>query len=138
MGIPGDYSPSSRFAKCTVLLDNLYAPNFSAEAIYQSSMILNSAVVPYTPGNSPKTKITTTTLWCVIKDLDNSVMRFLDLAYFQADQKLLPMSVDNGYKPLDLKSVDFNAVPDEFASKTITTNTRKDIKVVDVTQVPGF
>ena len=138
MGIPGDYSPSSRFAKCTVLLDNLYAPNSSAEAIYQSSIILNSAVVPYTPGNSPKTKITTTTLWCVIKDLDNSVMRFLDLAFFQADQKLLPMSVDNGYKPLDLKSVNFNAIPDEFASKTINTNTRKDIKIVDVTQVPGF
>jgi len=138
MGIPGDYSPSSRFAKCTVLLDNLYAPNSSAEAIYQSSIILNTAVVPYTPGNTPKTKITTTTLWCVIKDLDNSVMRFLDLAFFQADQKLLPMSVDNGYKPLDLKSVNFNAIPDEFASKTINTNTRKDIKIVDVTQVPGF
>ncbi len=138
MGIPGDYSPSSRFAKCTVLLDNLYAPNSSAEAIYQSSIILNTAVVPYTPGTSPKTKITTTTLWCVIKDLDNSVMRFLDLAFFQADMKLLPMSVDNGYKPLDLKSINFNAVPDEFATKTISTNTRKDIKVVDVTQVPGF
>lgn len=138
MGIPGDYSPSSRFAKCTVLLDNLYAPNSSAEAVYQASIILNSAVVPYTPGNSPKTKITTTTLWCVIKDLDNSVMRFLDLAFFQADQKILPMPVENGYKPLDLKSINFNAVPDEFAQKTITTNTRKDIKVVDVTQVPGF
>jgi hypothetical protein len=48
------------------------------------------------------------------------------------------MSVDNGYKPLDLKSVNFNAIPDEFASKTINTNTRKDIKIVDVTQVPGF
>ncbi len=138
MGIPGDYSPSSRFAKCTVLLDNLYAPNSSAEAVYQSSIILNSAVVPYTPGNSPKTIVTTTTLWCVIKDLDNSVMRFLDLAFFQADMKLLPMSVDNGYKPLDLKSINFNAIPSEYEAKVISTNTHKDIKIVDVTQVPGF
>lgn len=138
MGIPGDYSPSSRFAKCSVLLDNLYAPNSSAEAVYQSSIILNSAVVPYTPGNSPKTIVTTTTLWCVIKDLDNSVMRFLDLAFFQADMKLLPMSVDNGYKPLDLKSINFNAIPSEYEAKVISTNTHKDIKIVDVTQVPGF
>lgn len=138
MGIPGDYSPSSRFVKCTVLLDNLYAPNSSAEAVYQASMILNSAVVPYLPGTSPKTKVTTTTLWSTIKDLDNLVVRYLEQAYMQADQKVLPMSVDAGYKPLDLKSINFNSVPAEFEGKTITPNTRKDIQVLDVTKIPGF
>jgi choloylglycine hydrolase len=138
MGIPGDYSPSSRFAKCTVLLNNLYAPNSSAEAVYQASMILNTAVVPYMPGTSPKTKITTTTLWSTIKDLDNLVIRYLEQAYMQADQKILPMSVDAGYKPLDLKSINFDAIPAEFEGKTIQPNTRKDIQVLDVTQVPGF
>ena len=138
MGIPGDYSPSSRFAKCTVLLDNLYAPNSSAEALYQASIILNSAVVPYTPGNSPKTKITTTTLWTTIKDLDNLVVRYLEQAYMQGDFKILPMSIDAGYKSLDLKSIDFNVVPAEYAQSVFTPNTRKDIQILDVTQIPGF
>ena len=39
--------------------------------------------------------------------------------------------------PIDLKSINFNAVPAKIENKTIQTNTRRDIMVRNISKVPG-
>lgn len=138
MGMPGDYGSTSRFVRASLLLNNMYAPSSSLEARYQANMVLNSVIVPYTPGDSPKTKLTTTTLWTTIKDLDNLTVSYHDIAFFQGNYKLLPMDINQGYITLDLKAINFNTVPNEFEHRNIMPANLAEAKIVDVSQLPGF
>lgn len=138
LGLPGDYTSTSRFVRASVLLSNMYPPASGVEAIYQSKMIMNSLIVPYLPGVTPKTALTTTTLWTTTKDLDNVTIRYQDIAFFQADQKIVPANVDGGSQFIDLKSINFNKVPDEYATQVIKTIKSGNYMVVDYTQIKSF
>ncbi len=138
LGLPGDYTSTSRFVRASVLLSNMYPPASGVEAIYQSKMIMNSLIVPYLPGVTPKTALTTTTLWTTTKDLDNVTIRYQDIAFFQADQKIVPANVDGGSQFIDLKSINFNKVPDEYATQVIKTIKSGNYTVVDYTQIKSF
>lgn len=138
LGLPGDYTSTSRFVKATVLLKNMYAPSSNFEALYQSKMIMNSLIVPYLPGTTAKTEVTTTTLWTTTKDLNNTTIRYQDIAFFQANQKIVPANIDSGSQLIDLKSINFNKVPDEYATKLIKTITSGSYTIVNYSQLKAF
>jgi choloylglycine hydrolase len=102
LGVLGDFTPPSRFARAKVFLNNFPAPSSREIAIYQADTLINSLSVPALKGAEP-------TLWASIKDLDNSVYYTKNILFYQGDNKVASVSITNGYTPFDLKSFDFKA-----------------------------
>jgi len=100
MGIPGDFTPASRFARARVMLNNFPAPSSRQVALYQASTLIDSLGVPALNGASP-------TLWSSIKDLDESIYYEKNIAFFQGDKTLYALPITGGYTAIDLKSIDF-------------------------------
>ncbi len=132
MGVPGDATPSSRFVRAKVFLDNFPVPSSREVALYQASTLIDSLVVPALTGADP-------TLWNSIKDLDEGIYYTKNITLFQGDHSLYPMPITNGYTAIDLKSINFNAPDPTFGTLKIEPTNPKDIKgILPVEKVPGF
>ena len=95
LGLPGDFTPPSRFARATVLINNFPTPTSKQVALYQASTLVDSVSVPALNGAEP-------TLWTSIKDLDDNVYYVKNTAVYQGNKTLFAMPLTNGYTAIDL------------------------------------
>jgi len=123
MGMPGDSTPPSRFARARVLLNNFPDPSSKQVALYQASSLIDSLAVPALKGSSP-------TLWSSIKDLDEGVYYVKNVALFQGDRALFPMPITNGYTAIDLKSINFTVPDPAYVQIKVEPTDPKDIKKI--------
>lgn len=124
MGIPGDFTPPSRFARAQVLLNNFPVPTSRQVALYQASTLIDSLSVPVLKGASP-------TLWSSIKDLDEGVYYTKNIALFQGDRTIYPMEITSGYTAIDLKAINFNVSGPDYAKiKVEPTNPKAVTKII--------
>ncbi|HUX78572.1 MAG TPA: linear amide C-N hydrolase [Alphaproteobacteria bacterium] len=133
MGLPGDYTPPSRFVRAKVLLNNFPAPTNRQVALYQASSLNDSLLVPAVKGAAP-------TLWISIKDLDDNVYYVKNIVLYQENRNLFPMPITSGYTTYDLKSIDFNiAGPLQTKIKVEPTNPKeiKEIVSADSIKIAG-
>jgi len=76
VGIPGDYSPPSRFVRAAFLEKNIPEFDYPNDYTYMVNHLLNSVTVPYsTLSNS------TATLWKTQKDLLNNTISYTNILY---------------------------------------------------------
>jgi choloylglycine hydrolase len=98
LGMPGDWSPPSRFVRTVMIVDSADPVNNAAEAVNLAEHILNAVDIPMgvikTMHLENKDMIDYTQ-WIVIKDLTNRVM------YFRSYQDLT-------LKKVDMKKLNFN------------------------------
>lgn len=108
LGMPGDFSPASRFVRATVLLNNLPTPTSHNVALYDADRIIESMNTPFGAATS--------TAWVVIKDLDRDVMYFKDYGFYQGKnaKEFYAMPITNGYTEVDLHSINFNDIPPDY------------------------
>lgn len=104
LGMVGDYTPPSRFARARVLLNNFPVPTSRPVALSQASAANDSLSVPALKGQAP-------TLWSTIKDLDEGIFYVKNIAFFQGDHSLYAFPITGGYTFFDLKAINFT-VPD--------------------------
>lgn len=76
IGIPGDYSPPSRFVRATFLEKNIPNLNYPSDYNYMIRNILNSVTVPYS--NLPNS---TATQWHTIKDLESNKITYENVLF---------------------------------------------------------
>ena len=130
LGVPGDYTPPSRFVKATVITDNMVAPQNSAQAKMQAVQALgNDATIGVTHRDL--------SLWYAIKDLDNLVFYSKNLYYHQTDNSLYAYDATSGYESIELKNINFNVLPQgspkEF--KALSADEAAKLKVLDISEV---
>lgn len=93
LGIPGDWTPPSRFVRTTILKQFATIPENGMGAVTLSAHLLNAVDIPHgdirTKAGSDEGDYTQ---WCVIKDLTHKVL------YYRT------------YNDLTLRAVDFNKV----------------------------
>lgn len=71
MGIPGDWTPPSRFVRTAILKRFLQQPANSDEAVVAAIHMLNTVDIPYGIVRGTPTKDFDFTQWIVVKDLKN-------------------------------------------------------------------
>jgi len=127
MGLPADFTPSSRFVRATVLLDNMIAPQNSTHARRQATDMLGAIA---TIGVS----YSDLALWYTVKDLDNLVVYYEELYFFQSPKKLIARDPATGFSKYDLKDIDFKTLPVGFATeyKALSYEQAKDLKIPDM------
>lgn len=130
LGIPGDFTPPSRFVKATVLLDNMVVPKSSTQARLLATEILGSIAtigVSYDDLN----------LWYVVKDLDNLVFYSKDLYYYQTDNSVYAFDPAAGYDKIELKNIDFKTLPlgNEKMFQALSPSEAKKLKVYDISEL---
>ena len=92
LGMPGDWTPPSRFVKLAYCVDSALPPKDAAEAVNLAEHILNTVDIPKGAIKEPQA-IPTVTLygnaqWVVIKDLTNKVL------YYKTYENTVWRSVD--------------------------------------------
>lgn len=113
LGMLGDYTPPSRFARARVLLNNFPAPTSRTVALVQANALNNSLSVPPLKGAA-------LTLWCTIKDLDKGVFYTNDVVRFQGDQQsLYAYPITTAYTAYDLNEMNFNIADPTVADLTV-------------------
>ncbi|MFA4982524.1 MAG: choloylglycine hydrolase family protein [Candidatus Omnitrophota bacterium] len=99
LGLPGDWTPPSRFVKISYCVDAAQPAKDSAEAVNQAEHLLNSVDIPkgvIKEHPAPFVKMEGFAQWVVIKDLTNLVL------YYK--------TYDNtSWKKVDMKKFDLNA-----------------------------
>jgi len=116
VGLPGDYSPPSRFVKASYLLKTVYPANTATDILNLAQHIMNNFDIP--AGASRTTDggktATDTTEWVVFKDLTHKVLYYrsygdltlrsiaLDKLNFTANAPMLKMPVVNTQTPVDM------------------------------------
>ena len=130
LGVPGDFTPPSRFAKATVLLDNMLTPKSSTQARLQATEALGSIAtigISYDDVN----------LWYVVKDLDNLVFYSRNLYYYQTSTSLYAFDPAAGYEKIELKNVNFKTLPigNQKIFKALSKDEVKKLKVIDISEV---
>jgi len=119
LGLPGDWTPPSRFVKIAEIKNSVFAPKDAKEALILGGHIINTVDIPHgvikeeqKDANSPV--VAEYTPWTVYKDLTNKMLyfrtyenpnlRFIDLKKLAAEKpgkvQVLPMST--GIGPEDL------------------------------------
>ena len=127
IGLPADFTPASRFARATVLLDNMMTPDNSTQARMQATEIIGSiATIGIDIGD--------VALWYVIKDLDNLVFYSRNAYFYQAPNKVTAYDPAVGYEILDLKTINFNMIPIEWEKeyKALSAQEAKKLKILDM------
>ncbi len=127
LGLPADFTPPSRFVRGTVLLDNMMTPQNSTHARRQATDILGAIAtigVDYSD----------LALWYTVKDLDNLVVYYQELYFFQSPTKLIARDPATGFSIYDLKEIDFKTLPMGFAKeyKALSAKEAKKLKIVDM------
>jgi choloylglycine hydrolase len=103
LGIPGDWTPPSRFVRTTAMLQFAKPATNAAEAANLAAHILNAVDIPLgaVRENATSTSYSDYTQWVVIKDLTNKVL------YFRTYDNLSLRSID--LKSIDLKAGALNS-----------------------------
>ncbi|MBX9787157.1 MAG: linear amide C-N hydrolase [Alphaproteobacteria bacterium] len=133
LGMLGDYTPPSRFARARVLLNNLPDPTTRTVALAQASALNDSLSVPPLKGAA-------LTIWSTIKDLDEGIFYTKNMLLFQGDRSLYAFPITSGYTPYDLKTMNFNAPDPALAEISVTPTPGDKIKKiisVDSVKVTG-
>ena len=104
LGIPGDFTPPSRFVRGSVWLDNMMAPKSSVEARAQARSLIDAIAV---------FAVTTKdlVLWQNIKDLDNGLYYYKNLYMFTGKDSLYANDIEQGFTKIDLNDIDFSVIP---------------------------
>lgn len=98
MGMPGDWSPPSRFVRTVMMVDSADPANNATEAVNLAEHILNAVDIPMgviKAKHLENKDMIDYTQWIVIKDLTNKVL------YFRSYQDLT-------LKKVDMKKLNFN------------------------------
>ncbi|MBL0707420.1 MAG: linear amide C-N hydrolase, partial [Sulfurimonas sp.] len=127
MGLPADFTPPSRFVRATVLLDNMMKPQNSTHARRQAVDILG-AIATIGVGYDDLA------LWYTVKDLDNLVVYYEELYFFQSPKKLVARDPMTGYSKYDLNDIDFNTLPMGFAKeyKALSYDEARKLKILNM------
>lgn len=82
-GIPGDYTPPSRFVRAAFLRHNVQAPANAAEAVQAIGHVLNTVDIPLGIAQSRDgaNLVSDYTQWVAIKDLTNNRLMIADYAH---------------------------------------------------------
>ncbi|MBU6383149.1 MAG: choloylglycine hydrolase family protein [Verrucomicrobia bacterium] len=106
-GLPGDFSPPSRFVKIATLLRLALQPNHHSDAVNLAEHLLNSVDIPLGTVRDPGQDTGDFTQWVIIKDLTNRALYFRsygDLTLKKIDLKKLNFTKENKNSlPLDLR-----------------------------------
>ncbi len=92
LGLPGDYTPPSRFVRATVLRHAVTQPKNASEAVQAVAHILNNVDIPVGVAQSrtPDGKLVSDyTQWVVVKDLTNNRLMIADY-----DHRLNYLTID--------------------------------------------
>jgi len=92
IGLPGDYTPPSRFVRATALRHTVTAPKTAGEAIQAVAHVLNNVDIPQGVAQSrgPDGKLVSDyTQWVVVKDLTNNRLMIADY-----DHRLNYLTID--------------------------------------------
>jgi choloylglycine hydrolase len=127
MGMPGDFTPPSRFARGQVLLNNFPTPDSRQVALYQAMSLNDSLSVPVLKGAAP-------TLWSSIKDLDDRVYYVKNMVLFQGNRSLYPMAITSSYTPIDLKEINFKIPKETYLQMKIQPTDKSKIKKIVSTE----
>jgi len=130
LGIPGDFTPPSRFAKATVLLDNMVVAENSTQARLQATETLGSIA---TIGMS----YDDLNLWYAVKDLDNLIYYTRNLYYYQTNDSVYSFDPAAGYEKVELKNINFETLPQGNAKefKALTLDEAKKLKILDISDI---
>lgn len=104
MGLPGDYSPPSRFAKAAVLVRLTPAPVSLADSVSRARSILDSIAVPR--GSSEAT-----TLVKIVRDHVDTKYYFQKVGDYYSyldNSELYTYDLTRGMNVIDLKSINWN------------------------------
>lgn len=123
LGVPGDFTPPSRFARAQVLLNNFPTPDSRQVALSQATSLNDSLAVPVLKGEAP-------TLWSSIKDLDDLVYYVKNIVLFQGDRSLYPMSVTSSYTPIGLKAINFKTPGETYMQMKVQVTNPQDVKKI--------
>ena len=107
LGIPGDWTPPSRFVRTTAMLHYAKPAVDAVHGINLAEHILNSVDIPVgavrpTDGDINKSDYTQ---WVIIKDLTNKILYFRsyeNLTLRSVDLSKLNMSADSAVKPISI------------------------------------
>jgi penicillin V acylase-like amidase (Ntn superfamily) len=142
-GMPGSYSSPDRFARGYILTRSLPVPESHQEALYQAEMVIGTLIRPYfgvvgAGSNS-------SSIWMVIKDLDEKVIYEKNIFYYQDNneknktQNIIAEDIENGYRKIDLKTMDWNKVPTEYANAITQPTPPEQVKrILTPDQIFGF
>ncbi|APC97201.1 linear amide C-N hydrolase [Francisella frigiditurris] len=92
VGIPGDYSPPSRFVRATYLEKNVPEMSYPQDYKYMMGHILNSVTVPYSPEPN-----STATQWQTIKDLNSNTISYKNILYLYNGKLIVAEGNENTY-----------------------------------------
>ncbi len=110
LGLPGDFTPPSRFVKMAFLVETSVPSDRAEDAVVQAEHILNNADIPdgaVRPARSSHENVTDITRWTVFKDLkdlkfyyksySNTTLQEIDLKAlnFSAGAEPLSMAIDS-------------------------------------------
>lgn len=124
LGMLGDYTPPSRFARARVLLNNLPAPTSRAVALAQASSLNDSLAVPPLKGAA-------LTIWSTIKDLDKGVFYDKNMLRYQADRSLYAYPItSSAYTAYDLNAMDFKVPDPAVAELSVHPTSSEQIKKI--------
>lgn len=123
MGMPGDFTPPSRFARAQVLLNNFPPPDSRPVALSQAMSLNDSLGVPVLKGAA-------STLWSSIKDLDDLVYYVKNIVVFQGDRSLYTLSVTSSYIPIDLKAINFKTPGETYMQMKVQATNPQDVKKI--------
>ncbi|GMN88792.1 linear amide C-N hydrolase [Francisella sciaenopsi] len=133
IGMPGDFSSTSRFVRAYTLSELMLEPKSNREAIYHAtSIIANVSVPPYEKSM---------TLWTTVKDLKNLTVAYKDNAAYQGTGSVgvYAMSVDTGYVTYDLKAMNFIDIPHQVQGRGKKPTPKEDIKkIIEMSKVVGL
>ncbi len=127
LGLPADFTPPSRFVRGTVLLDNMMVPQNSTHARRQATDVIGAIA---TIGVS----YSDLALWYTVKDLDNLVVYYEELYFFQSPTQLIARDPATGYSKYDLNDIDFKTLPMGFAKeyKALSLQEAEKLKIIDM------
>lgn len=124
LGIPGDWSPPSRFVKTATLLRFTKEVVNGAEAVNLAEHLLNAVDIPFGAVRAPNEEGGDYTQWVVIKDMTQKVFYFRsygDLALKKIDMKKLNFSkLKKNSLPLDIKKGYFDVTDSLGSSVSVT------------------
>ncbi len=138
VGIPGDWTPPSRFVRISTLLRFAAPPDDSSEGVNLAEHLLNSVDIPQGEIRTKDQEGGDYTQWVVIKDLTNQVFYFRsykDLCLKMVDLKKLnfdvaangvSLPIDAGKGYIDMtKTFNGRAALDSPQAKRVTNCTRR-------------
>ncbi|MEY8714305.1 linear amide C-N hydrolase [Francisella philomiragia] len=131
LGLPGDFSSTSRFVRGYILTSKIKSPTSINEAKYQAVSILNNLSVPPYKSKS-------STLWTTVKDLQNLTVAYKDniLSQGESIDRKYVISFDSGYITYDLKAMNFSKPKGANEKYSIKSLSKNDIiKVISMENV---